>query len=84
LDQLDRFVMATGRLGAAPGADWLCRSRLRCLEIQDRVRSTVLAGRLNSHERIADLASSDRCSPDIDMRAALAARLRIALEGGPR
>jgi hypothetical protein len=68
---------------------------LRCLEIHDLVLSKLAAGRLKDYEliavlldrKLADLATvRDRITavPDLHMRAVLAARLQIVLEGGPR
>lgn len=68
---------------------------LRCLEIHDLVLSKLAAGRLKDYELIAVLldrklaelaAVRDRIAavPDLHMRAVLAARLQIVLEGSPR
>jgi hypothetical protein len=68
---------------------------LRCLEIHDLVLSKLAAGRLKDYELIAVLldrtlaelaAVRDRIAavPDLHMRAVLAARLQIVLEGAPR
>jgi hypothetical protein len=68
---------------------------LRCLEIHDLVLSKLAAGRLKDYEliavlldrKLADLgAVGDRISavPDLHMRAVLAARLQIVLEGAAR
>ncbi len=68
---------------------------LRCLEIHDLVLSKLAAGRLKDYEliavlldrKLADLTTvRERIAavPDLHMRAVLAARLQIVLEGGPR
>lgn len=68
---------------------------LRCLEIHDLVLSKLAAGRLKDYELIAVLldrklaelaAVRDRIAavPDLHMRAVLAARLQIVLEGAAR
>ena len=68
---------------------------LRCLEIHDLVLSKLAAGRLKDYEltavlldrKLAELAAvRDRIAavPDLHMRAVLAARLQIVLEGAAR
>lgn len=68
---------------------------LRCLEIHDLVLSKLAAGRLKDYEliavlldrKLADLAITRAriaAVSDLHMRAVLAARLQIVLEGGPR
>lgn len=68
---------------------------LRCLEIHDLVLSKLAAGRLKDWElivvlldrKLADLSTvRERIAavPDLHMRAVLAARLQIVIEGGPR
>lgn len=68
---------------------------VRCLEIHDLVLSKLAAGRLKDYELIAVLLDRaladvavvrDRIAAvfDLHMRAVLAARLQIILEGAPR
>jgi len=68
---------------------------LRCLEIHDLVLSKLAAGRLKDYELIAVLLDRELADlaitrariaavPDLHMRAVLAARLQIVLEGSSR
>jgi hypothetical protein len=70
-------------------------AHLRCREIHALVLSKLAAGRLKDYEliavrldrKLADLAIARAritAVPDLHLRAVLAARLQIVLEGSPR